>query len=88
MLPIDFKEANFTFRKPVDMTDEQCSSLRVWKGIIDGTPVIISKWQPNKEDIEAVNRGEAVYLTIMGDGMPPVSLQIEHPFIIIPNDGN
>ena len=87
MLPVDFKEANFTFGKPVDMTDEQCSSLRVWKGnSTDGTPCIISKWQPNKEDIEAIAKGEAIYLTITGHGMPPVSLQTEHPFVPIANN--
>ena len=89
MLPVDFQEANFTFGKPVDMTDEECGSLRVHKGQYpDGTPRITSKWLPNKEDIEAINRGEGIYLNIIGYGMPPVSLQTENPFITAPNDGN
>ena len=33
MLPIEFPEKNFTFGKPKGMTDQQCSSLDVWKGI-------------------------------------------------------
>ena len=82
MLPVDFKEANFTFNKPSDMTDEQCSSLRVFKGqYSDGMPCIISKWQPNKEDIEAINNGEGIYLSITGHGMPPVSIFTENPFM-------
>ncbi|HXS55739.1 MAG TPA: hypothetical protein VN726_06420 [Hanamia sp.] len=81
MLPKDFKEANFTFTKPQSMTDEQCDSLRVFKGKYpDGVPCIISKWQPNKEDIEAINNGEAIYLSIVGEGMPPVILFTENPF--------
>lgn len=81
MLPVDFLESNFTFGKPVDMTDEQCSSLRVWKGIsTDGFHTIVSKWMPSKEDIENINRGEGIYLSITGHGMPPVSLQTENPF--------
>lgn len=82
MMPIDFKEANFTFIKPSNMTDEECGDLRVFKGKYeqDGTPVIISKWQPSKEDIEAINRGEGIYLSIVGHGMPPVSLFTENPF--------
>jgi hypothetical protein len=36
---------------------------------------------PSKEDIEAINRGEGIYLNITGNGMPPVSLQTENPFI-------
>lgn len=67
MKSLEFKEANFTFAKPYSMTDEECSDLRVFKGKYpDGTPVIISKWQPSKEDIEAINRGEGIYLSIIG----------------------
>lgn len=73
------------------MTDEQCSSLHVWKGyhkeMTDSKtflPCIISKWQPSKEDIEAINKGEAIYLSITGHGMPPVSLFTENPFITEP----
>lgn len=87
MLPVTFDQANFTFGKPASMTDEQCASLHVWRGQcpIDEagtlTPVIISKWQPSKEDIEAINKGGAIYLSITGSGMPPVSLFTENPFI-------
>ncbi len=82
MLPTDFPEANFTFTKPESMTDEECSDLRVFKGSYhDGTPVIISKWQPSKEDIEAINRGEGIFLLITGLGMPPVSIFTENPFV-------
>lgn len=81
MLPIDFENANFTFTKPDNMTEEQCSDLRVFRGQwADGTPCIISKWQPSKEDIEAINRGEGIYLSITGSGMPPVAIFTENPF--------
>lgn len=81
MLPINFPEANLTFTKPASMTDEECGSLPVFSGQdLDGRPCIISKWQPSKEDIEAINRGEGIYLIISGTGMPPVSLQTEDPF--------
>lgn len=85
-MPVTFDQANFTFGKPPDMTDEQCSSLHVYKGECpvneQGTmmPVIISKWQPSKEDIEAINKGAAIFLSITGQGMPPVSLFTENPF--------
>lgn len=92
MLPVTFDKANFTFGKPASMTDEQCASLHVWKGEcpVDGNgtmmPVIISKWQPSKEDIEEINNGGAVYLSITGHGMPPVSLFTENPFVNEPVD--
>lgn len=87
MLPVTFNEANFTFGKPPSMSDEQCASLHVFRGSapIDeqGTlmPVVISKWQPSREDIDAINNGEPIWLSITGTGMPPVSLFTENPFI-------
>lgn len=85
MLPTDFPQANFTFSKPQGVKDEDCSDLRVFKGHdTEGVPVIISQWQPSKEDIEAINQGKPIYLQIMGYGMPPVSLYTENPFI--PNE--
>jgi hypothetical protein len=85
MQPVNFDESNCVFGKPSNMTDEQCAALPTWKGNVpfgDGsvTPVIISKWQPSKEDIENINNGEGVYLYIYGEGMPPVALVTENPF--------
>ncbi len=87
MLPVDFPEANFTFTKPANMTDEQCSSLRVWKGPVKvedqriTVPAIISKWTFSKEDLEEIARTGCIYLSITGTGMPPVALFTENPFV-------
>lgn len=70
MRAIDFPESNITFGKPSDMTDEQCFSISAYKG--DG--FINTVWLPNKEDIEAINAGRPIILSIVGNGMPPVSL--------------
>jgi hypothetical protein len=81
MDPIQFPEKNFTFTKPADMTDEQCSSLDVWRGTAsNGFPTIISKWMPSEEERQAIANGEGIYLSITGHGMPPVSLFTENPF--------
>ena len=87
MMPVDFKERNFVYAKPVGWTDEQCSDLPVFKGNtpIDeiGTmqPVIISKWQPSLEDIAHFVNGGAIYLSVTGTGLPPVFLFTENPFM-------
>jgi hypothetical protein len=82
MLPIEFKESNLVLSKPMDMTDEQCMPLSVWKGNCDdGTPEIISCWKLSKEDLEEINKTGTVWLRIVGQGMPPVTLQTETPFI-------
>lgn len=82
MLAVDFKEANFTFSKPESMTDEECASLSVFKGNdTNGNPVIVSKWKFNKEDLETIKETGEIYLQIFGEGMPPVILYTENPFI-------
>lgn len=87
MLPINFKEANQVFKKPENMTDEQCMDLPCWKGltVIDekGTkvPAIMSCWKFSKEDLENIKRTGVIWLSITGMGMPPVSLFTENPFI-------
>jgi hypothetical protein len=85
MLPNeDFVEANQLMKKPQSMPE--CMDLKVWKGNQqDGTPVIISKWKPSKEDLEELNKGGDVYLYIIGNGMPPVSLQCNNPFYFLDN---
>lgn len=84
MLPTTFPEQNKVYTKPSDMTDEQCGSLSTFEGMdADGFPIIISKWMPSKEDIEAINNGEGIYLQITGRGMPPVCLYTENPFVQI-----
>lgn len=76
MTPVSFPQKNFTFTKPANMTDEECSSLEVYRG--DG--LIISKWIPSEEDLKNLNEGAAMWLTIAGTGMPPVCLQTTIPF--------
>lgn len=81
MLPTTFPEQNKIFVKPELMTDEQCYSLPAFKGKdANGFPVIVSKWMPSKEDIEAINRGEGIYLQITSDIHPPLCLFTENPF--------
>lgn len=74
MMPIDFAEANQTFQKPAEMTDEECQSIRAFL-IADEDKKrqhIITAWRPNKEDIEAINAGRPIYLHITHNCMPPV----------------
>jgi hypothetical protein len=74
MRAIHFPEANTTFNKPADMTDEQCYSVSALVGEQDGIPYVRTVWLPNKEDLEALNAGRPLVLSICGAGMPPVAL--------------
>lgn len=92
MIPVDFPERDFVYQKPQGWTDEQCSELPVWKGRValddqgNSAPTIISCWQPNKEDIEAIVSGKPIYLFITAEGQPPVAITTEYPFVTNPVD--
>ena len=85
-LPSNFPESNHVYHKPKDATDEQCMSLPCWVGNIPvddkGTqwPVIISRWQFNKEEIDEIIRTGGIWLSVTGRELPPVAVFAENPF--------
>lgn len=40
----------------------------------EGFRYFLTAWQPNKEDIEAINRGEPIYVKTLSTGLPPMAL--------------
>lgn len=81
MLPTTFKEVNKIMLKPLGMGDEECGDLPVYKGLdANGFPIIISCWKLSREDLEEIKKGGVIWLSIMGNPMPPVSVFIENPF--------
>jgi hypothetical protein len=34
----------------------------------------LTAWRPNKEDLEALNRGEPIYVKTVANGLPPMAL--------------
>jgi hypothetical protein len=76
MKPADFPQANRTYTKPPDMTDEECSPLRVY----DTGEALVSCWQFSwRERLAVLFRGRA-WLWVIGRGQPPVALEVESPF--------
>lgn len=37
-------------------------------------PYYLTAWQPNKEDIEAINRGEPIYIKTVSRTLPPMAV--------------
>ncbi len=75
MIPVSFPEANIILSKPASMPDEQCMQIVGYRGIDeDGHPYILTMWQPNKEDIEAIQSGRPVFLKLVGESMQPACL--------------
>lgn len=57
------------------MTDEQCMSSYCTNGIDDAEqPYYLTAWKPSYEDIQAFNRGEPVYIKVIGYGLPPMAV--------------
>lgn len=82
MHPINFPGAEEVC-KPENMTDEQCFSVYAAKNDYEYTGLddVVYKavfwteaWKPSKEDIEAINRGEPIYIQIHSNGLPPISV--------------
>lgn len=65
MRAIDFPQANKIYNKPEGMSDEECFPISAYEHRNEQTgkvEYINTVWQPNKEDIEAINAGRPVVL--------------------------
>lgn len=72
MIPIDFEGTNIEFTKPSNMTDEECMSVRAFKGVdMAGFEFILVAWQPNFDDIKAIQEGRPIMLKVVGTALPP-----------------
>lgn len=60
-----------------DQNQLPCSALPITRTEWDGVPAIVSFWKPTPEELEALNKGAAVFLSIVGNSMPPVAIGVE-----------
>lgn len=67
MKPVKFEGTNCTYTAP------GCEDLPTLREFEDERPTITSVWKPSAEDLEELNNGGCVCLTVLG-GQPPVSL--------------
>lgn len=74
MHPIEFAGST-EVKKPANMTDEECLSVWATAGIdLDGYPYYITAWKPSYEDLQAINRGEPIYVKTLSKQLPPMAL--------------
>jgi len=78
MIPTAFNEENGVLDGPPGMSE--CEPLSVWRGEQNNQPLVISCWKLTNEELEEINKTGRVWLYVCGQTMPPVSLQIKHPF--------
>lgn len=59
----------------IDLSDAGIVIPPIVAGVdTNGFPYFMTAWQPNKEDIEAINRGEPVYVKTLSKQLPPMAL--------------
>lgn len=75
MKPVEFKEQNFVFTRPCTMSDEECESLPC--NFTNG--LITSKWELDLVERQHCWEKGYIWLQIVGDGHPPVSLIAKPP---------
>lgn len=74
MQPVNFPGA-IVVQKPEGMTDDQCFSIPAAHGIDNaGFMYFLEAWKPSYEDLQALNRGEPIYIKILSAGLPPISV--------------
>lgn len=42
----------------------------------EGTPAMMTAWLPTPEELEALNAGKAIILTVLGSRHPPVMMEV------------
>lgn len=75
MIPTEFPESNIKFKPPPDLEESQCGVIpgftgEVVGGSCDGCPLTVVAWRPTAEELEAINNGAPIFLSIIG-GLPP-----------------
>lgn len=75
MTPIHFPEANTRFGPPAGYDESQVATIHVHQRIIeggscDGWNQVIAAWQPSPEDLERINAGGPIFISMVG-GLAP-----------------
>ncbi|MBA4343242.1 MAG: hypothetical protein C0423_13985 [Methylibium sp.] len=62
-----------------DQTQTYCSALPVTRAVTpEGQPLVLSFWRPSAEELQLLNSGGLVALSVYGNTMPPVWLEARH----------
>lgn len=74
MTPQRFKEANCVMASPPGM--DNCCDVHAFRN----GEVVISCWRPTPEELVKINLGEPVWLSVVGERMPPIAVTADYPF--------
>lgn len=87
MVPIKFKGANHTFSGPVGDNGE-IAKLPVLAIAAHNNQraCLVSCWELSMEELATINKTGLIWLKVMGDKTPPLSLTTFQPFEFIEKD--
>lgn len=75
MIATDFPGSNVSVKRPVNMTEEECSDVRAWHGAgEDGYVYFMTAWRPNADDLKTINEGGYIYCRMMLGQLVPHEL--------------
>jgi hypothetical protein len=75
MLPLRISNATRILAE----TQDEYHALAIRDEVVDGTPVMMSLWEPTPRELELLRAGGRVRLTILGTAHPPVALNVHPP---------
>lgn len=75
MKPVNFPQATADLGPPPGLAESQVQTVPSFMGIVqrgslEGSPMVVTAWQPDQADLERLNQGQPVFLTFLG-GLPP-----------------
>lgn len=85
MVPSGFAEENDVLHPPEGKTSAEVTPLSVARGVLEtGENAIVSCWKPTAVELSEILNTGRVWLTVMGDTMPPVAISGFRPFAEVP----
>lgn len=78
MTVVTFPEVNHVFGPPKEFVESQVRQISAYVGrsvggSCDGAPITVVAWRPSVNELEAIQQGQPIFMTVIG-GLPPHAL--------------
>ncbi len=80
-----FDESNLVLSAPEGL-ESRVSALSVYKGLDSGFSTVVSCWKFTQQELDNINKTGRVFIGVMGETMPPIWVDGNHPFKQESND--
>jgi hypothetical protein len=74
MMSVPFPDANVELTAPPGLEDK-ILPIKAYSGPDgSGNHCFVTAWKPNRDDLEAINRGEPIYIKVNSFGFAPMAV--------------